>query len=322
MALRRLLAALGFVTLSSASLLPAAERTLPRPATEAAWAARGRFQVEFSREARQSASPPSVEWLPVPSPTTLALRRIVGSDAATLAERLQAVRELGPELTRDQIAALQVFLKAPPPGDDGLEQFRALKNDVLNVLRQQATPAAGVTELLAAVFRDPAQDAVLRGYALQHAVIWYEQGASDVPDGRERIRALLSEAAREKSNLAGTALLGLHRLSEHDGALDAGEINRAAMRLVQAEETDPASRLTAMQVCAERGLTEALPVIESLAAASACVPLRLSAIAAVGRLGGQAQVRLLGRVEKEQDAVMREGARLALRKLRQRHGRL
>ena len=122
----------------------------------------------------------------------------------------------------------------------------------------------------------------------------------------------------EKNSIAGSALLGLHHLAEHDHAFNAREIDRLALRLTRAKETDPASRLTAVQVCAERGLTEALPVIQALAQNSPAFPVRVSAIAAIGRLGGKAQMIWLHHLEGGGDETVRDAARWALAQLRQR----
>jgi len=56
--------------------------------------------------------------------------------------------------------------------------------------------------------------------------------------------------------------------------------------MAQSQDTDTATRLTAIQVCAERGLKEVVPVAETLARTPDCLPLRLSAIAAVDRSSG------------------------------------
>ncbi|MCW5553212.1 MAG: hypothetical protein KIS67_13765 [Verrucomicrobiae bacterium] len=186
-------------------------------------------------------------------------------------------------------------MKTPPARkEQELSDLPALKNDILNVLRMQNSPPPGFTDTLISIWSNPAQDVVLRDYALQHLFVWYEQGALDAADARTEIEDTLFGAACQFNSLAGTALLGLHRLSAADPAFSHGEINRLALRLIQSPATDLATRITAIQICAERGLKEALPAIEAVAQASDCVPLRLSASAATTRLSGEERDWRLG----------------------------
>lgn len=268
---------------------------LRAPALEIGTAGPTTLQVVFHSDPQAF---PQITAAPVPAADTdasvedtlVTLRRIVGTEPASIGERLKAVHGLGPSLTRNPIAILTVFLKQPPPAtESNLEGWRALKNDLLNVLRHQTSPPSGLTDLLIAMHRDPAQDRVLRDYALQHLVVWYEQGAPDSPDGRGKIRAVLQEAAQGNDSLAGTALLGLHRLSASDSEGEAPPINDLALNLVRSAATDPAARITAVAICAERGLVEALPDIATLADSTASEPLRLAATTALRRLGALAR---------------------------------
>jgi hypothetical protein len=237
---------------------------------------------------------------------------IVGAVRADMCERLDAVNALGRGLSREEIALLWEFLSSPPAAQEkNVPDLEGLKNDILNVLRRQSPPPSGFTETLIGIYRDPAQDSVIRDYAIQHLVVWYEQGAPDTPQARDRIRAALFEAAGESGSIAGTALLGLHLLSAEDPALGQDDINRVALRLVCSAKTQVASRITAIQVCAERGLKEAVPAIQAVAEAQGCVPLRLSALAALARLNAGQQARALGRVWVDDDQAAPAGARVA-----------
>lgn len=263
----------------------------PRPHTalQAVFHSNPRAVAQSCPDADAPAHPPD----PQAEDAWTTFRRIVGTDPAPIGLRLKAVHGLGESLTPNQLAALTVFLKLPPPPNEpNREGLRVLKNDLLNVLRHQASPPPGLTDLLIAIHRDPTQDPVLRDYALQHLVVWYEQGAPDTPKAREQIRAVLEAAARGHDSLAGTALLGLHRLSAREPAFEAAKIDRLALHLVRSGATDPATRITAVAVCAERGLTEALPNIAALMDDPACVPLRLAAHAAWSRLSALAGTHL------------------------------
>jgi hypothetical protein len=85
------------------------------------------------------------------------------------------------------------------------------------------------------------------------------------------------------------APLALHLLTARDAVAAREESNRMAIRLARNSEAQTAARIIAVQICAERGLRQALPAIERLAQEADCVALRLSAQAALCRLGGSLQ---------------------------------
>ena len=285
------------VVLSSAPLSGAEEASIGPSARMAADPASGSLAVELFRTARKPPTTSPVTRAQGEGTARPSLRRVIGSVPANACERLAAVHTLGRALSSEEIALLYQFLKTPPNSRDGnLPDLPAIKNDVLNVLRCQSSPPKGFTDTLLAIYRDPAQDSVIRDYAVQHLVGWYQQGAPDTTNAPNRIRAALLEAAGQNGSTAGTALLGLHLLSVDDPAFCQQDINRLALRLVTCAEAEVAARITAIQVCAERGLKEALPAIQSLAGAQSCVPLRLSATAALARLGAGQQAGVPGRV--------------------------
>lgn len=277
----------------------------------------GAFQLQFTSTGRT----PLAVSNPVATlvTATSSLPIIVGSEPAELKDRLKAVHSLRGNLDRDEIAGLCLFLKTPPsPQEKNLPGLNQIKNDILNRLRNQDVPVAHLTDTMNEIQRDPAQDDVSRDYAIQHLVLWYEEADLASPDGRAKIRAILHEAAQANTSAAGTALLGLHRLSMDDTTLDKAKIDRLALALAQSSGTHTATRITAIQVCAERGLKEVLPVIEPLAQSPGCVPLQLSAIAALGRLGGSAQAEALRKVETNQNATVNAARQLALRQVERR----
>jgi hypothetical protein len=272
---------------------------------------------------------------------------LITNGQAGIANRLLAVNRLERDLSHEQIIGLYSFLRAlPGPGETNWEGLNALKNDLLSRLRDQFEPPAGLTGTLIEIYRDRAQDPVARDYALQHLVTWYEQGAADAPDAKARIQTTLEQAAQENTSIAGTALLGLHRLVASDSAELLAErhvfrggggrgsngqnqfpdcaavkgvaISQMALRMLGATNLAPASRVTAIQVCAEREIVEALPAIQVLAQAEGGTALRISAIAALGYLGGPEQAVFLQRLEAEQNQALRPAIEGARRRLQSR----
>jgi hypothetical protein len=215
---------------------------------------------------------------------------VILDPAAGRRERLNAVQGLGASLTRAEITALYQFLKSPPgPREKDLPCLYALKNDILNALHNQAPPPRDLVDTLIAIYRDPAQDSVIRDYAIQHLAACCEDRAAVNPAATWRITEVVSEAAHQNSSIAGTALLALHLLPASDAALSQREIDQIAIHLTCDSQAQTSARVTAIQICSERGLRQALPAIERLAQEADCVALRLSAQAALCRLGGSLQ---------------------------------
>lgn len=273
------------------------------------------FQVAASRGAQEPCLSPPVPTYPPPA-IPPHLRSIVGATKAGVAERLAAVHGLGRNLTPEEIATLSAFLKAlPGPQEENLPALRLLKNDIVNVLRDQTAPPKGFTDTLIEVYRNSVQDNVIRDYAIQHLVAWAGQGLADAPDAQLKVRAVLREATHGSSSIAGTALLGLHRLSASGAASADQVISSQALALARTPDTSPATRITALQVCAERGVSEALPTIESLVRAQDNIALRLSAIAALGRLGGAEHLALLRSMQTEGCEALQPAIHAALEQL-------
>ncbi len=224
----------------------------------------------------------------VPRSVPASIQRIASTTNLAPGDRLEAVLSLGEKLSREEITALYSFLKSPSAREEkDLPVLYGLKNEILNVLRHQTAPSVGFTRTMVEIYSNQDQDSVLRDYAIQHLTAWYEQGAPDAPDAKEKIRAVLRLAAHEPNGIAGTALLGMHRLSAESASFDGKEIDQFALAYARSTGTDLATRITAIQVCSERGIKAVLPAIESLPQQAGSLPLRLSATAAMGQLDGQ-----------------------------------
>jgi hypothetical protein len=270
--------------------------------------------------------PPEIEpavLTDVPAPLHVAnsplLVKLILDGRTAIQDRLEAVQELGNNLSRSEIDSFYCFLKSHPDSQEkNIAGLRALKNNLINALKDQNSPPAGLTASLIDMFHDRAQDFVIRDYAVQHLTSWYSRSSADSSDAKQRIKNALEEALRENSSIAGTALLGLHRLSSADGSFDGAEIDQTALQMTKASDTSLATRITVIQICAERGLAQALPEIEHFAKARGQTALQISAIAALGQLGNAEDATLLERLESEDDVALRPAITAALKKLPRR----
>jgi hypothetical protein len=207
-----------------------------------------------------------------------------------------------------------------------------IKNDVILALKSQEPPPQELPGVLLSMFYDQAQDPVIRNYALQHLGTWYER----VAEKTQVLDALWAGTTDADPSIQGTALIGLGRLvqassgsqptsagatgAQHLSANGGTEVDTARLAAVASTlATDSAAndvaRLTALQVCAELGIRDVLPAAVSLAEGTTSTPLRMSAVAAVGALGGADQAPLLNRLLTADDPRIQNAARAARRRL-------
>ena len=175
--------------------------------------------------------------------------KVLADVGTKLPERFAAVeRLLATPLSAGVLTETIAFLQSPvSPGTE--ERERALRNGLLNSLREHTGYAEVLVPALAAQAADEAQDPGLRDYALQHLAAW-------VPDldeaGRTQAFTALQDALSEQtSTYAGTALVGLNDLSRK--GLISGSFDAAveARRLALDAEASVLSRLTALALAAE-----------------------------------------------------------------------
>jgi hypothetical protein len=206
---------------------------------------------------------------------------------------------LGKNLSRLECDELVASLKRPLEADR-FDIQAAIKNDIMDVLEGQANLSPSWPRLLAALFRDKSQDSVTRDYAIQHLFQWRE--ITDRKKGSEALRAevtgvLWSALEETPLTIRATALLGLHYLAEKDPSFDVERIRQNALQLASDETADANARVTALQVCSRMSFRPALALARDLVGSQTKLPLRLSAIATLGRMGESGDLQLLEGLE-------------------------
>jgi hypothetical protein len=243
------------------------------------------------------------------------VRAIVNLDGTvTHAARYKALQALGVNASAEEIEALYEFLASALPTDQsGKDWERGFRNDVLTKLREQENSPAGLTDQLLAIHQDRQQDIVMRDYALQHLSFWYEEKAG--PDEQQQIQNLLWTALKETdSSIAGSTLLALHRLGLSHSEFAQSDIAEAALRLATDERCGELARITALQICAQLGVKDALPLALQFAESAKSIPLKVSAIAAIGQLGGAEVTAYLENLAAGKDTRLAVAARAALQR--------
>lgn len=227
--------------------------------------------------------------------------------------RIQDARRLRGVLSEGEVQSLYSLLDRKD-GQDALKpgQLNALKNDVVNVLRAQPEVPRLLAHNLMAMYNDRQHDKVWRDYCIQHLGGLYERIGD--PAQKQAVEALLWRATEEtRLGIAGTALLALsHNTKE---GVDVTRVAARARSLCEDPQCGELAKITALQVCARLKDRGALPMARSVAGSTVSVPLRMSAIAAIGALGDATDRAMLEQYSKSTDMRLRKSAQAALARL-------
>lgn len=254
------------------------------------------------------------------------LKSVVGIGEAAYVSRREAFarfEDQDRDLLSDELAVLtQVILGKHREGlSDG--QWHALANDSLSVVLGSEIEDPLKYALVDELFTNPPEgDPVIKDYAIQHMSILAENLAD--AGLRERIAETIRGAAGEAAEpWSGTALLAMGRLSDSQGdsTVARERFEQLAIRLAVDEGTCLPARITAIQTCAEHGMggDTVIEMSGRLAgSAEAPVSLRMSAVSAIGKLGGAAERELLQRLRGTRDSRVRFAISIALENITKR----
>jgi hypothetical protein len=258
-----------------------------------------------------------VEWSP-------AVYTIV-DDQAGYDQRLAAIETITGKLSDADREGLYDFLRQKS-GRDDVQMEQVVKNRLMDVLCALNPPPPGLLDLFTQIYHDPDQNGVLRDYAVQHVAAFYQQleiATDVVPQDKSTGLAaagkiLWDALAETNSSIAGTALLGLTRLSkESPGAFDPGQIAGVAEQMAGPASSE-LTRITALQVCAQLNVQDALPAIQAAVQNGQTMTVRISAIGALGSLGGAEAIPLLNRVLQGVEERLKLPAQHALNQIENR----
>lgn len=253
--------------------------------------------------------------LPVPLPSTIPGSLSILLSNGHFFKRLKAVRQLGRNLTNKEISLLYALMDKKDDVSLPADKMNTIKNDVVNALMEQHKLPTDLTHNLIVMYKDREHNDVWRDYCIQHLGTIYQK----LGDQKEKTKLMdVLWQATEETNLsiAGTALISLQRNIDASGS---GRERVAAKALTFAEDSSCAepARITALQICAELSENKVLDTARSLINAEASIPLRMSAIAAVGTLGDATDLPMLEIHAISSDIRLITAAKSALKRLRQ-----
>lgn len=245
-----------------------------------------------------------------PSPIVL-----IANSKKSIRVRVGAVHNLSAHLSSSEIAGLYAFVEAHPDTGENLPALRYLKNEIFTALRSQSSCPDGLTDVLIGISRDTTQDTVTRDYALQHLALWCDEKAWSKVGEAQRIHATLKNLAQQTNVLAGTALLGLHRLTVAEQSGEMKEVKALALSMAENNHVPAPARVIGIAICGDAAVTNALPLLENVARNSPILTLRVAAIAALARLDGPRQAALLRSLELDPEPLVQNASESALRRL-------
>jgi hypothetical protein len=276
-----------------------------------------------------SSLPDSVDLVPMKGPlrAEASLSAPVGllvDEQADYMQRLAAAREVSTNLTVPEREALYAFIRQKNATDED-QSGRVLKNAMMDSLCEMDPVPPGLGNLLVDVFYDESNDVVVRDYALQHMVAFQEGLSRSLEQSRGRqdeskrvVETIWAALSETDSSVAGTALLGLSRLSESMKQSDRRRVSTEALRLAQLDGVGELTRISAFQVVAGLDAKEALPILIQAAQGGETLALRISAIGALGRVGDSSAVNLLANLYAGPDVRLRIPAERALRAIEEK----
>ncbi len=235
-------------------------------------------------------------------------------DGASYAARMKAVQAIPDNLSEPEIQSLIFFLHRRI-ADDNLQpmELNAIKNDIVCRLMNQKTKPAGLNLHLVSMYNDPESDYMWRDYCIQFLAPGCMNANSE--EEKKLLIDTLWDATKESDKgIAGTSLLSLSKLADK-GIVGKDKVSEKAYDLLTGKKTSNATKITAMQVCANFRHPKALKTAKELLSTEKDVSLKMSSIAAIGALGGKDDMTLLKPFVESPDNRLRTAAAAASKKL-------
>ena len=232
---------------------------------------------------------------------TAAVAVVCGADKVTANRyeaRNDALRSIARrrDLPEKDVAALVAYLRSK---DNAMrvERVAALKNDVMNLLRNQEPAVEGLAETLIAMFRSGKHPPAVLDYCIQH--LGAMQGEITDDSLRHRIRETFIFAARQtRQSYAGTALYSLAE-NKQVSQSQKNELKRLTLALCK-QGSHPVARVSATQLAGERGYKEILPILrETLSSSRRDAVLDIVSIGSLGLLGDESDLELLSQFSSD-----------------------
>ena len=195
------------------------------------------------------------------------------------------------DLPEDDVAALMDYV-ASTNFAMRVEREAALKNDVLNLLRDQKHQPEGLADLLLDMVASRQYAPVIIDYCIQH--LGAMAGSISDDQMKARIRETFVTSAKDIGEAySGTALYSLAEM-QNKSKSGSDELRRLTVAAC-GESANPIARISAIQLAGERGYREVLPTLRDvLAGGRRDAVLDMAVVGSIGLMGDANDVHLLG----------------------------
>lgn len=230
-------------------------------------------------------------------------------------QKLSAIKSLGYILSPDEIDAVFDLLNTPYRPEFGVTsmQWDSLKNEAFNqLIKQEAVPEA-IYARLSSIWSNQQLSEPSREYAVQFYVLFLDRSIRE--DAYTEDDLSLISSALANSKLQGTAMLGLgHLADEFPVLLESVELSEIAREAVS-NHSSARVRSAAIQTLIRLGDTSELSRITDIAVHSRDTVERLSAIAALGALGGSDEIHTIAQIQISETPLFANAAQVARDKI-------
>lgn len=249
------------------------------------------------------------------------VRRIVVKDPSTPYEiRVADIHKLPQNLSgADQDALLRLLSERYGDAWSFMTpmEFNAVKNETVIALSRQlkADLAGELSNRLSDMLEDASYDDMWRNYCAQFLGQLYPR--MDALQKARGVKLLKDACGKSETAIPGAALISLEAIASADPeAVRTEWLAKEAFSIVVAKDSKEINKTTALQICAHLGHSQALlPARRIAESLSEPVPLRISAIAAVGQLGDASDLPLMEKLKASTDTRLSTAAAAALRRL-------
>ena len=235
------------------------------------------------------------------------------SENTSYVQRIKYVHALGRDLPKDQIDAIYKFLHKKL-NEDTLPslEFNAIKNELTIVLMQQRVYPEDLAKNLIEMYHDKSFDKCWRDYCVQFLGQWFPKIHSDTE--RQKTVKLFYDALDEKDGIAGTSLIAMSRLTDYQ-ELEKDHVSGEAVKLASDKNSADIVKTSASQVAANLKNKDIVPIARDILKNSKNIPLKMSAIAALGTIGLEPEDRaIIEKYRSSTDVRLRIAAKSALKK--------
>lgn len=276
---------------------------------------RGAGLVRVVATGRDNRQRPNLRPLDTASSPVNTICGLDGETAGRFPVRIRALRSIARcrNLPPEDVSVLLGYV-ASTNDVMSADRVAALKNDVLNLLRNQDTAPAQLPRLLIDMLENGEYDATMTDYCIQHLGSMWSAFRSEGMS--ECVRAVLADAASCKEfPYSGTALYALaDDIEAPDEARE--RLRRLTVSLACDPAANPLARISAIQLSAQRRFLEVMPTVRRLLAEPhPDMLLAMVSVGAIGCLGRQSDIHLLEDVRDRCGERIRPAVDAALSKL-------